>query len=66
MTLEMIHPILEMFGWALLNFLWQGTLLALLLFAINALARASGRHGPLRGWMRGHASDGLSLCRNSV
>jgi uncharacterized protein (TIGR03435 family) len=34
-----IHPILEALGWALLHFIWQGTLFALLLLAFQTLAR---------------------------
>src|ERR1700733_4775283 len=41
MTLQTIHPILEALGWALLHFVWQGTLLALLLLAFQTLARRS-------------------------
>lgn len=33
-----LHPILAALGWALLHFLWQGALLALLLVAFNAAA----------------------------
>ncbi len=39
MALEKAHPILEALGWALLHFVWQGAVLALLLFAFQKLAR---------------------------
>ncbi len=39
MNFHILHPILEALGWALLHFVWQGSLLALLLVAFNALAR---------------------------
>jgi uncharacterized protein (TIGR03435 family) len=34
-----VSPILEALGWALLHFLWQGTLLGLLLLALQTLAQ---------------------------
>jgi uncharacterized protein (TIGR03435 family) len=39
MILQAIHPILEALGWALLHFIWQGALLALLLLVFQTLAR---------------------------
>jgi uncharacterized protein (TIGR03435 family) len=41
MTIQAIHPILEALGWALLHFIWQGALLALLLLVFQTLARRS-------------------------
>src|SRR5579863_5664907 len=34
-----IHPVLQALSWGLLHFLWQGTLLALVLFLVQSLAR---------------------------
>jgi uncharacterized protein (TIGR03435 family) len=36
-----MHPILEALGWGLLHFVWQGTLLALSLFAFQRLTRTA-------------------------
>src|SRR5580658_10053818 len=41
MTVQIIHPILEALGWALLHFVWRGTLLALLLLAFQTLTRTA-------------------------
>jgi beta-lactamase regulating signal transducer with metallopeptidase domain len=41
MTFETIRPVLEAVGWALLHFLWQGALVALLLLAFRMLARSA-------------------------
>ena len=35
------HPMVQAIGWALLHFLWQGTLLAAILFLTNALTKSS-------------------------
>jgi uncharacterized protein (TIGR03435 family) len=39
MNLAALHPILEALNWALLDFLWQGAVLALLLLLFQTLAR---------------------------
>src|SRR5258708_1382775 len=55
-SMEMLlrQPLIQALGWALVHFLWQGALVAMLLGGVDQLLRRAGGGG---GWRDGCTSD---------